>query len=299
MNEIATYKPSYQVAKRIEVLEIPEVKEKLSETEYSIAKLATGRTIREMPDKDLQIINNEPKDRGLVFMAGMLAKGIAKDFSIRNIDQSEGYRFFDILKKYYSGFTLEEVRAAFELALVGELDTYLPKDRNGAPDKGHFQSFSVEFVTKILNAYKIYKGKVWGKVYLIEGKQEVEVTEEEKKEIEENFLIHIQSQYDDWEQGKPTIFMFPVSIADYLMSRGFVEDRELEQQDFNKALLNIKNVSNLTGLEKSRIFETFSEGNYHERLRSEAIKVKSQDLILKAFENIKTKGKKIYDTNTQ
>ena len=43
---------------------------------------------------------------------------------------------------------------AFEMSITGELDDYLPKGRDGQPDRNHYQQFNAEYVCKILNAYK-------------------------------------------------------------------------------------------------------------------------------------------------
>ena len=43
---------------------------------------------------------------------------------------------------------------AFEMSLTGELDDFLPKGRDGQPDRNHYQQFNAEYVCKILNAYK-------------------------------------------------------------------------------------------------------------------------------------------------
>lgn len=89
---------------------------------------------------------------------------VAKDIGLRNTG-NEDYemaivRIAQILKRYYGNMTLEEIRMAFELAITGELNDYLPKDRNGNPDKDHYQAFTPDYFCKIVNAYKVYRGRV-------------------------------------------------------------------------------------------------------------------------------------------
>ncbi len=43
---------------------------------------------------------------------------------------------------------------AFEMSLTGELDDFLPRERDVQPDRNHYQQFNAEYVCKILNAYK-------------------------------------------------------------------------------------------------------------------------------------------------
>lgn len=271
------------------VLNLPAVLERVSQKELRIADLSIGVPISKIPDRDLRIVNGEEKERGLIERTGIIAKGIARDFAIRNIDRGDAFRFFDILKKYYSTLTLDEVRTAFELALVGELDPYLPKDRNGVADKNHYQAFSVEFVTRILNAYKSYRGKVWTKINVSSEKQEKEVTEEEKREFKEGFLSVIRDYYKSWSDGNGLVIMFPATVVEWLIAQGHVKDRELTDADYNKALVAVK-TSAINGIEKKNILERFKEGNHDGKLESEATRIKNEELIIKAFKNIKKKG---------
>jgi hypothetical protein len=281
-----------QIEQKKNILSLPAVQSKLSQGEFRVAKLATGTAIKDIPDRDLRIVDNEEKDFGLVAKAGILAKGIARDFAIRNVERAEAFRFMDILKKYYSGFTLDEVRSAFELALVGELDAYLPKDKNGVPDKNHYQIFSVEFITKILNAYKSYKGKVWGKVFAIADKVEPEVTQTQKDEFREGFLKRLREMYAGFCAGEMPVIIFPRTIAEYLIEKNWVDDRELSQADFNKAVIMLKSSSTADPFSKLNILEAYKNGET-DRLKAEAEQAKAHDLILSAFKRMKEENAQI------
>lgn len=63
-------------------------------------------------------------------------------------------RSSEVLQRYYSDLTLQDVKIAFEMLATGELDPYLPKNSNGDPDRAHYQSFGIDFLGKVLNAYK-------------------------------------------------------------------------------------------------------------------------------------------------
>lgn len=112
---------------------------------------------------------------------GKLATMIARDAGIRDVDAYNAARFLDILRKYYYSLSLSEVKMAFELGMTGQLDEYLPKDKHGNPDNHHYQSFSVEYVTKILNAYKKKFSDVQAKAYTALPDPKREVTESEKQ----------------------------------------------------------------------------------------------------------------------
>jgi len=277
------------VAKKKAILDIPEVQQGLTKGEFRLAKLSTSVPIMQIPDRDLRIKDGEEKDFGLVARVGILAKGIAKDFSIRNVDKTEAFRFLDVLKKYYSEMTLDEIRTAFELALVGELDAYLPKDRNGVPDKNHYQAFSLEFVTKILNAFKAYKGKVWKKVYMIEAKVEPEVTDEQKEQAKADFLAYVDELIKTYSNGEPVLILFPRTLKDHFVSIGVIEDRELSEADFGKAVAKLQTSDTINVWDKAGILEAYKSGD-NSRLQSEAEHIKAEELVFLALSRLKVKG---------
>lgn len=107
----------------------------------------------------------EMSDQELVSKLATVADVIRRDIGLKNIDAYDVTRFCEILKTYYSYMTLAEIRLAFELSMTGELNEYLPVDRYGKPDNNHYQSFSVSYVTKVLNAYKARRNDVEAKAY--------------------------------------------------------------------------------------------------------------------------------------
>lgn len=141
----------------------------LSPVERGIWDASTKRAISEYPLEELS---------GHV---GKLAKAIAMDAGIKTIDPYSVTRFMDILRKYYYTMSLSEVKIAFELGMTGQLDEYLPRDKYGMADCHHYQSFSVEYVTKILNAYKKRFADVQDKAYSSIPEKKKEWTEQEKE----------------------------------------------------------------------------------------------------------------------
>lgn len=152
-NAIAHPGYSKAIEVRREMAKLPEVMDALNNAEKMIFIATTKDPIAEM----------EPK--AFCAKSGTLAKFVSRDAGIRQIDEYDVTRFVDILQRYYSSLTLAEVKLAFEFAMAGELDSYLPRDRDGKPDKNHYQVFSVEYVTKILNAYRKKKFEVESKAY--------------------------------------------------------------------------------------------------------------------------------------
>lgn len=105
---------------------------------------------------------------GLAKELSQALQWITKDIGLRNISEEDRrymvIRTGELLKRYYGWMTLRDFRLAFELTLTGELDEYLPKGKDGQPERGHFQNFSAEYICRILNAYKQRRRGVLAKV---------------------------------------------------------------------------------------------------------------------------------------
>ena len=172
-----------------------EVKEKLSSVELMIANAGTILPISLMRDDEL------------IAKVSTATKYICRDVGIKDWNNSEimkydATRFYTTLKAYYKDLTLKEIKIAFELAAVGELDEWLPKDRNGNPDNKHYQSFSLEYYTKILKAYRNKKNKVWHKANKALPIPEVIITDEQKKSNRIHFLNDIYDAFYKYKNDK-------------------------------------------------------------------------------------------------
>jgi hypothetical protein len=252
------------------MLDLGSVVRGVSDKEMRVARLSLRKTISqyEMQGED-----------GLPVRIKMITAGICRDYAIRSVTDQETFRFLDILRKYYSEMTVEEVVTAFELALVGELDEYLPKDRNGAPDRNSYQSFSLEFITKIIGAYKSFKGKIWVKVYKCSEKEEKPVTDEEKRQIFEDLKQTIDLIYLDFVESGVLSLMAPAYVADFLVKNNLSLGKDLNKSHFAKAreivLLNEKNLE-----KRARAFNG-------EDLEDKALEVCAREIIMETFEKLK------------
>lgn len=131
---------------RRELAKVPAVMDALKPIEKAVFISSTAKTIAEYGSAELSA------------ELAVALKWIAKDIGYRATDESDKQylviRTAEILKRYYSYLTLKDFRMAFEMSITGELDDYLPKGRDGQPDRNHYQQFNAEYVCKILNAYK-------------------------------------------------------------------------------------------------------------------------------------------------
>ena len=149
---VAIYKPNSAVIARREMAKMPAVMNALGPVDRSVFLASSAKTIGEYDNVELA----KELSKAL--------KYIAKDVGYRMSDESElGYlvvRICEILKRYYFLLTLRDFRMAFEMSITGELDDYLPKNRDGNADRGHYQQFNAEYICKILNAYKLRRDEV-------------------------------------------------------------------------------------------------------------------------------------------
>lgn len=78
-------------------------------------------------------------DNTLLHKTASLFKYIAKDVGFLPSDASEwAYtcsRLLQFIKTYYCNLSLSEIKLSFEMLIAGELDEFLPKDKNGNPEK--------------------------------------------------------------------------------------------------------------------------------------------------------------------
>lgn len=167
--EIYNTKPGTKAIEvRRRMMQLPEVAKALNPVEKYVFAASTKTPIAEIDDAIL------------VENLSLLFKRIAMDvgYIIPQNENDWDYiqsRLLDLLKRYYSQLTLSEVKLAFELLITGELDDYLPKDRDGNAERKHYQQFNADYFAKVLNAYCRKQNQVIGKAYtaLPEPKKEL------------------------------------------------------------------------------------------------------------------------------
>lgn len=159
-----------EVRRKLELL--PGIENVLSVAEKKIFEASTKTLICEMDDITL------------VDYSKRLFRYVATEIGYTIPDATEWAfiqtRLLDVLKTYHSQMSLTDIRLAFELMSVGELDNYFPRDSNGNPDKKHYNRFTAEYLTRVINAYKARQSEIIAKVYKYMPKQEKTVSAQEK-----------------------------------------------------------------------------------------------------------------------
>lgn len=140
------------------LMDVPEVRAALSPIETAVLEASV-----QPPIKDIAAAEAVPKLREILrYVARDIGYVIPKEGDIWAYHQT---RIYEVLKMYYGTMSLREVKMAFELLVTGELDAFLPKDGQGNPDRKHYQQFNVEYVSKVLNAYKARRERTVSKAY--------------------------------------------------------------------------------------------------------------------------------------
>lgn len=224
-------------AKAIEVrramVELPEVAKALTPVEKYIFAASTKTQISEIDDETL------------VAKTGQMFRFIAKDvgYIIPTGDDATDWvytctRLVQLLKMYYSHLTLSEVKLAFELLITGELDEYLPKDRDGNAERKHYQQFNADYFAKVLNAYQRKQSKVISKAYTALPEPKRELTPEEIKYYRNYTNKKIRDIYLIYKYTGRLLFGIAdeMFVYNWLLEVGLADKVEQTEDDRKEAL---------------------------------------------------------------
>lgn len=220
---IAVYKPEKAVDVRRNMARQPQVMAALSPVEKSVFLATTAKVVDEYVDNELAV------------EVAKALKFIAKDVGYRTTTESEmGYltvRVCEILKRHYGGLTLRDFRIAFEMAITGALDEFLPRNSNGQADRGHYQNFSAEYVCKILNAYKQKRLAVLDKAYKVNPTKD---DSEQQRNYKQTIAQEILDAFGYYKAKKQLPELSPIRkmlFYNELVEAGLVKEIELTDED--------------------------------------------------------------------
>lgn len=230
---LAVYQPkpgTKAIELRRQMVQLPEIARALNEVDKFVFAASTKTLISEMDDLTLGAKTKQ------------MFKFIAMDVGFKIPNELEEWqyictRLFTVLKRYYSQLTLADIKLAFELASMGELDDYLPKMSNGEPDKNHYQQFNPDYFGKILNAYKAKQSSVFFKARKALPKPEKKISPEEIAKYHNEVVdrcknIFLQYKYNGELnlQGLENMFVY-----EWLCKKGFAQKVEGTKEDREKA----------------------------------------------------------------
>lgn len=252
---------------------------KLNTIEKSIAEATIKPIVKDMPDKYL------------IDQLNILIPNICRDLGIKNWNnptemQHAKTRFFQMIRRYYPNLTIQSIKIAFELLAVGQLDDFLPKDKNGNPDKNHYQEFSFEFYTRILNAYVKKTSEVWSKAKLCLPKKEHQYSDEEIKTSHNICIDEIWKSFEDYKTNKTEPnFILEVNL-NILIEKGLVEKAEASTQSVDKAYNRLLIDKYISKLAKKEMIDNWERKKQTHSLKMEAQRIENNNTIKAFFDKL-------------
>lgn len=227
---LAPGKDTKAIDMRRSMVSMPSVRAALSDVDMSVLEASTKMQIADIPDAEL------------VKNVKQMLKFIAIDVGYSPKDVQEwAYqqtRILSVMKRYYSNMTLADIRMAFELSVVGELDEYLPKDSTGAADRKHYQQFNVDYFSKIVNAYKKKHDVVVTKAYnaLPAAKAELSDAAVAKYNAEISAICRMALLRYKYKGDADFGIFGDRYMYEFFNSRGFADDIRITDKDRSRAV---------------------------------------------------------------
>lgn len=228
-------------------------------------------------------------ERELVKDSAVMFKYIAIDVGYTIPSQNEwSYiltRLVGIMKRYYGNYTLADIKLAFELATIGKLDDYLPKDSHGAPDRKHYQQFNVEYFSKIFGAYIKRQREVLAKAYkcMPQERKQMDLSKYNLMRSQRNKMIFLRYKYSGKLLLENLDDMF---LYEWLHSVGLADD-VVETKKDRKQAYNIYMRKAIDGIiNKYDAINVRREGDESHELDYIAYSLGRQRMIKKAFDDM-------------
>ena len=134
---------------------------------------------------------------------------------------------------------------AFEMSLTGELDDFLPRGRDGQPDRNHYQQFNAEYVCKILNAYKGRRSWVLRKAHeAMPPEPEKQISQEELMRLRNSTKTGCIKAFESFKENGRLPEMSPIAEMLYyneLAAAGLANEIEItlaEQKEILQRTIN-------------------------------------------------------------
>lgn len=279
--EIYNPKPGTKAIEiRRKLVQLPELAKALNPVEKYVFAASTKTQISEMDDGVL-VSKTAQMFRFIAMDVGYIIPQNKNDWAYIQT------RLVDILKRYYSYFTLADIKLAFELAISGELDNYLPKDSQGNPDKKHYQQFNFAFFAKILNAYKALRREVIYKAYNVLPSPDIglHTKNHDAKRYRQNRNRHIFLEYK--YTGRLILSITDnMFVYEWLKKCGLADDIQVNEGERKEAFSRyMQRVAN--GLEnKYTVYTVRRQGIKSPEIEFTAFEIARKREIKKAFDRM-------------
>lgn len=266
---------------RRQMVQLPDIAKALTPVEKYIFAASTKTQISEMDDGVL-VSKTAQMFRFIAMDVGYIIPQNENDWAYIQT------RLVDILKRYYSNLTLADIKLAFELATTGELDEYLPKDKQGNPDKNHYQQFNADYFAKILKAYKQKQTDVIDKAYKAIPEKNNEISPEQIRRFEiqrqwRNRYIFLCYKYTGKLILGLTDDMF---LYEWLQKCGLADDVQVKEDDRKEAFARYMQRVARGMINQYTAFQVRRKGTESPEIDFMAFEVARKKEIIKAFDRM-------------
>lgn len=199
-------------------------------------------------------------------------------------------RLSDVLKRHFYDLTIEDVKTAFELLTVGDLDNYLPTNGSGEPDRSHYQNLNAEYLCKVLRAYKKRRDVAYTNIKAAQPKSQKALPPQPTKTPAEK----TRECYDNYKATGKLVFKIPpddVTIANFLTEKGLMAAVAVTDADKEKALALYKAECNLGRHNDYAAKWIIRAGKDARELQPKAYKLALNRCIKAAFDEIVSREK--------
>lgn len=266
---------------RRQMVQLPDIAKALTPVEKYIFAASTKTQISEMDDGVL-VSKTAQMFRFIAMDVGYIIPQNENDWAYIQT------RLVDILKRYYSNLTLADIKLAFELATTGELDEYLPKDKQGNPDKNHYQQFNADYFAKILKAYKQKQTDVIDKAYkaILEKNNEISPEQIRRFEIQRqwrNRYIFLCYKYT----GKLILWLTDdMFLYEWLQKCGLADDVQVKEDDRKEAFARYMQRVARGMINQYTAFQVRRKGTESPEIDFTAFEVARKKEIIRAFDRM-------------
>lgn len=240
-----------------------------------------------------KLISEEESEEKKIEYLGIIFIGVCSDFGLnapeRSAVKSVFSSIFDVIDLYFDDLSFAEVKLAWRLLAVGELDNYLPKDRFGNPDKNHYGSLNVDYVTKVLKAYRKRKADMMSKTTALLPDKPKATPEQERAFLNvqaNNFIFAIMKYKYSGRFRMESDRLISESTFKYMERLGYNMDTIPTYEDKKLALAQFKGrpINSFAQVFEKECLATF--GIEHEAVYFRALMTAKKRLLFRYWDEI-------------
>lgn len=248
----------------------------LPPAEENILRAGQGDKVRKVEPEDLK--------QGI----GNIMRWISVDLGIRKSGDStdQAYmeaRFIQIVSMYYRDLTLSEVKVAFELLIVGELDEYLPKNNDGTARREHYQYFNADFISRILSAYRKRRAALTAKLEILLPERSHEKSPEEIRKINVDYREFLKGILERIAASEPVRdYEYSSYIYSLIIAANDLPDDPPTQEEYEAAKKSILSNYSISLWVRTEVETFWEEGKIAPRIVQLA-RTASQTRLIKFY----------------